>query len=377
MFEIVHQDTETDARVGKLTTAHKTVDTPAFMPVATKATIKSLTPDEIRDMGTQAIISNAFHLYLSPGHEVIKAAGGLHKFMSWNGAIFTDSGGFQILRKEFRFKLNNQGINYFNSRDGERYMYTPELCMEIQGSLGSDVAMVLDDCPPWGSNHDEVVESVCRTVDWARRSLAARCNDDQLVFAILQGGTYPDLREACAARLVEMDFDGYGIGGLSIGEPKEVMHEIIKLNLPMIPVEKPRYLMGVGSPMELLDSISLGVDIFDSAFPTRNARHQTVMTGHGQMDLRRASMFRDFNPIDEECGCYTCRHFTRGYLYHLFKESEMLAMRLASIHNVHFLQDLVRDARIAILENRFAEFRKQFKQVYTNSDQSRFRSSEV
>lgn len=365
MFDVVHQDIETDARVGRLTTAHKIVDTPAFMPVATKATIKTLTPSEMQDMGTQAIISNAFHLYLSPGHELIRDAGGLHKFMGWDGAIFTDSGGFQILRKDFKFRLNSKGISYVNSRDGKRHMYTPELCMEIQGALGSDVAMVLDDCPPWGSTRDDIRDSVCRTLDWARRSLDARCNDDQLVFAILQGGTLPDMREVCAKSLVEMGFDGYGIGGLSIGEPKEVMHQTIKLNLTQIPEDKPRYLMGVGSPVELLDSIYLGVDIFDSAFPTRNARHQTAMTRSGQLDLRRASLFDDFGPIDPECGCYTCRHFSRAYIYHLFKQSEMLAMRLASIHNVHFLQDIMAGAREAILEGRFAGFRDRFKRGYS------------
>ncbi|MDF1557265.1 MAG: tRNA guanosine(34) transglycosylase Tgt [ANME-2 cluster archaeon] len=366
MFEVVHQEKMSGARVGKLTTPHQVVDTPAFMPVATKATIKTLTPNEIREMGTQAIISNAFHLYLSPGYELIQEAGGLHTFMDWDGAIFTDSGGFQILRKEFRFKLNNKGISYVNSRDAKRYMYTPELCMEVQGALGSDVAMVLDDCPPWGSTRDEVMESVCRTVNWGQRSLDARCNKNQLVFAILQGGTYPEMREACARKLVDMDFDGYGIGGLSIGEPKEVMHETIRLNLTQIPPDKPRYLMGVGSPVELLESISLGVDIFDSAFPTRNARHQTVMTRYGQMDLRRSSLVRDFRPIDEKCGCYTCRHFSRAYLYHLFKESELLAMRLASIHNVHFLQELMREARNAIYKDRFSEFREQFKREYSS-----------
>ena len=364
MFEIVHQENSSNARVGKLTTHHQIVDTPAFMPVATKATVKTLTPKEIREMGTQAIISNAFHLYLSPGHELIHEAGGLHKFMDWDGAIFTDSGGFQILRKEFKFKLNNQGISYVNSRDGKRYMYTPEMCMQIQGALGSDVAMVLDDCPPWGTTRDEVRDSVCRTLNWGQRSLDARCNDNQLVFAILQGGTYLDMREVCASKLVDMDFDGYGIGGLSIGEPKEVMHEIIRLNLTQIPPDKPRYLMGVGSPVELLESISLGVDIFDSAFPTRNARHQTVMTRHGQMDLGLSSQARDFRPIDEECGCYTCRHFSRAYIYHLFKESELLAMRLASIHNVHFLQDIMRQARVAIIEDSFIEFKDWFKQQY-------------
>ncbi len=365
MFEVVHQDTVSGARLGRLTTAHRVVDTPTFMPVATKATVKTLTPTELRDMGAQAIISNAFHLYIGPGHELIQKAGGLHRFMGWDGAIFTDSGGFQILRKEFKFKLNNQGINYMNSRDGKRYMYTPELCMEIQGALGSDVAMVLDDCPPWGSNRDEIRDSVCRTVDWAQRSLDSRCNDEQLVFAILQGGTLADMRGECAERLVGMEFDGYGIGGLSIGEPKEVMHETIRLNLPMIPEDKPRYLMGVGSPVELLDSIYLGVDIFDSAFPTRNARHQSAMTRLGQVDLRRAALVDDFRPIDEECKCYTCRHFSRSYIYHLFKESEMLAMRLASIHNVHFLQDMMAGVRTAISEDRFTEFRDDFKLRYS------------
>jgi queuine tRNA-ribosyltransferase len=361
MFEIIHQDSTTGARVGRLTTAHRVVDTPAFMPVATKAVVKTLTPFELNEMGTQAVISNAFHLYLSPGYELIHNSGGIHSFMGWDGTVFTDSGGFQILRKEFKFKLNSQGISYFNSRDGKRYMYTPELCMEIQDQLGSDVAMVLDDCPLWGSSRDDIRESVCRTVDWGRRSLEAKCNDDQLIFAILQGGTYPDMRKTCCEYLVEMDFDGYGIGGLSIGEPKEVMHKIIQLNVSMIPPDKPRYLMGVGSPLELLDSTSMGVDIFDSAFPTRNARHKTVMTVHGQVDLGKASQSKVFKPIDEECGCFTCRYFSRAYLYHLFKESEMLAMRLASIHNLYFLQELMSNIREVILEGRFNDFSNRFR----------------
>jgi len=373
MFEITHRDTTTAARRGKLTTAHGIVDTPAFMPVATKATVKTLTPDDLYASDVQMIISNAFHLFLAPGIDIIKKAGGLHKFMNYTGgadenrqhAIFTDSGGFQIIRKDFKFKITDEGLSFKNPQDGKTTMYSPEFCMQIQSALGSDVAMVLDDCPPYGSTHDEVLKSLNRTTLWAKRSLAARDNNKQmhgkqLIFAILQGGTYEDLRRMAVEQLHDCDFDGFGIGGLSIGEPKEVMNEVLKMSVPMMPEDKPRYLMGVGSPIDILEAIEVGVDIFDSAYPTRNARHQSAMTSHNTLYLGRGKMRDDFRPIDENCDCSTCKNFTRAYLYHLFHEKEMLAMRLVSIHNIHFLQNLVKNARMAIEDGRFAEFKAAF-----------------
>ena len=358
MFELIHVDKNTEARAGKLRTNHGTIDTPAFMPVATKATVKTLTPDELYDMGTQVLISNAFHLLLSPGMEAIKKAGGLHRFMSWKKGIFTDSGGFQMIRKDFPFKIKDEGITYKNLRDGKKYSYTPEICLENQKILGSDVAMILDECPAYGSDHGAVEASVERTIHWAERAKTIEQNEGQLFFAILQGGTFAELRKNCAEKLIGMDFDGYGIGGLSIGEPKELMNDVLRLSVPLVPEDKPRYLMGVGSPVEIINAIEFGIDIFDSAFPTRNARHQTLMIKSGNIDIARGKFALDLAPIDENCGCYTCRNYTRAYLHHLFKESELLALRLASIHNLHFIQTLIKEAREAIMEDSFAEFKR-------------------
>ncbi|MCZ7393222.1 MAG: tRNA guanosine(34) transglycosylase Tgt [Candidatus Methanoperedens sp.] len=358
MYELIHTDKNTGARAGRLATNHGSMDTPAFMPVATKATVKTLTPEELHDMGTQALISNAFHLFLSPGMEVIQKAGGLHEFMNWERVIFTDSGGFQMIRKDFPFKIADEGITYKNPRDGKKYSYTPEMCIENQKILGSDVAMILDECPAYGSEYSAVEASVERTIQWAKRSKTIEKNEGQLFFAILQGGVFAELRRKCAEALIEMEFDGYGIGGLSIGEPKETMNEVLKYSLPLVPEDKPRYLMGVGSPLELFSAIESGIDIFDSAFPTRNARHGTLMTSKGNVDVARAKFALDFAPLDGECVCYTCRNYTRAYLHHLFKESELLALRLASIHNLAFIQSIVKGAREAILEDRFATFKK-------------------
>ncbi len=358
MYELIHTDKNTGARAGKLKTAHGIIETPAFMPVATKATVKTIVPEELYDMDTQALISNAFHLFLSPGIEVIRKAGGLHKFMNWKRALFTDSGGFQMIRRDFPFKIKDEGISYKNPRDGKKYSYTPEICLENQKILGSDVAMLLDECPACGSEYSVVEASMERTIQWANRAKGIEQNKGQLIFAILQGGTFAELRKKCTEEIIEMDFDGYGIGGLSIGEPKEIMNEVLKYSVPLVPEDKPRYLMGVGSPGEILNAIESGIDIFDSAFPTRNARHQSLMTSKGNIDIARAKFALDFAPLDENCGCYACKNYTRAYLHHLFKESELLALRLASIHNLHFIQSIVKGAREAILEERFAEYKK-------------------
>ena len=358
MYQLIHTDKNTEARAGKLRTNHGIIETPAFMPVATKATVKTITTDELYEMGTEVLISNAFHLLLAPGMEVIHKAGGLHKFMNWKGGIFTDSGGFQMIRKDFPFKINDEGIIYKNLRDGKKYSYTPEICLTNQKLLGSDVAMILDDCPAYGSEFKVVEASMERTIKWAGMAKNVDQNHGQLFFAILQGGTFAELRRRCAEELIELDFDGYGIGGLSIGEPKEIMNDVLKLSVPLVPEEKARYLMGVGSPIEILNAIESGIDIFDSAFPTRNARHQTLMTSKGSIDIAKKKFSTDFSPVDENCGCYTCRNYTRAYLHHLFKESELLALRLASIHNLHFIQSIVKRAREAILDDGFSEYRK-------------------
>ena len=364
MFTLIHNDRNTRARAGKLRTGHGIIDTPAFMPVATKATVKTLTPDELYNLGAQALISNAFHLFLAPGIEIVRKSGGLHGFMNWDRTIFTDSGGFQMIRRDFPFKLTDRGITYKNPRDGKKYHYSPELCMENQKVLGSDVAMVLDECPAYGSEYQLVHTAVERTIQWAEISKRVEKNKGQLFFAILQGGTYADLRKKCAEELIKMDFDGYGIGGLSIGEPKELMNEVLEYSVPFIPEDKPRYLMGVGSPVELLNAIGCGIDIFDSAFPTRNARHQTLMTGDGYIDIARRKFAEDVRAVDEGCECYTCSNYTRAYIHHLFRESELLAMRLASIHNLYFIQSLIKKARQAILEDSFTELSRNITARY-------------
>ncbi len=358
MFEIVDEDE--GARAGKLRTAHGTVDTPCFMPVATKGTVKTLSSGELLDIGIESMISNALVLYLKPGVDVIEKAGGLHRFMNWDRTLFTDSGGFQMLKKEFVFNVSEEGVVFRSPFDDTRHTFTPEKCVEVQEALGSDVAMVLDDCPPYGKDKDYIRDSLKRTINWAERSKGAHKRKEQLLFAIVQGGVFRDLREQSASSLVEMDFDGYGIGGLSIGEPKEKMFEVLRYTLPLLPVERPRYLMGVGSPSELLESISMGVDVFDSAFPTRNARHNAVYTWNGNYNITRGKYARDFSPLEEGCSCYACREYTRGYIRHLMVTHETLGMRLITIHNLHFIKELMNRAREAVLEDRFSRLKKEF-----------------
>jgi queuine tRNA-ribosyltransferase len=330
------------------------------MPVATKGGVKTLSSEELFDMDIEAIISNAFVLYLKPGIEVIKKVGGLHRFMNWDRTLFTDSGGFQILKEEFAPDVTDRGVTFRSPFDDTRHMFTPEKCIEVQQTLGSDVAMVLDDCPPYGKDHDYMKGSVKRTTDWAERSKRAHKHNKQQLFAIVQGGTFRDLREKSAKDLVEIEFDGYGIGGLSIGEPKEKMLEVLEYTLPVLPKERPRYLMGVGSPGELLESISLGADIFDSAFPTRNARHNSVYTWSGNYNITRGKYAKDFSPLDKECNCYACQKHTKAYIRHLMIVYETLGMRLITIHNLYFLKQLMKNARDAITENRFSEFKGEF-----------------
>jgi queuine tRNA-ribosyltransferase len=361
MFELTHEDR--GARAGKLTTLHGDVGTPCFMPVATKGSVKTLSSDELNALGAEAIISNAFVLYLKPGADVISEAGGLHSFMNFERTIFTDSGGFQILKDEFAPEVTDKGVTFRSPFDDTRHMFTPEKCIEVQGKIGSDVAMVLDDCPHYGKDHDYMETSVARTTDWARRCKDAQKNEKQLLFAIVQGGTFRDLREKSARDLVEIGFDGYGIGGLSIGEPKEKMLEMLEYTLPLLPKEQPRYLMGVGSQVELLESISLGADIFDSTFPTRNARHNSVYTWNGSYNITRGKHAKDFSPLEEGCTCHACENYTKAYIRHLMVVHEMLGMRLITIHNLHFTRELMKKAREAISEKRFSKFKNDFSKM--------------
>ncbi len=362
MFSIIGEDAGSKARVGKLQTRHGPVETPCFMPVATKASIKTLGSEEAIEAGVEAIIANAFLLYLKPGIEVIKGAGGLHAFMNWNGIIFTDSGGFQVLRRDFLLGTSKRGLHLRSPFDNSKHLITPEKCIEMQAALGSDVAMVLDDIAPYGSDRARSAEAVKRTIDWARRCKEARKDEGQGLFAIAQGGIFWDLREECERALVEMDFDGYGLGGLSIGEPEAEMYALLERT--KLPEDKPRYLMGVGSPPQLLEAISRGIDIFDSAFPTRNARHNTVYTHRGKYDLSRAKYAKDFGPLEGGCGCRACGHYTRAYINHLLKVREILGMKLVTLHNLSFIQRLLEKTRRSIAEGEFNSFKEEFVSAY-------------
>ena len=328
------------------------------MGVATKGAVKTLGPEEVKETGTGALISNAFHLYLRPGLELIERHGGLHGFMGWDGVLFTDSGGFQVIRQGFFIKVTDEGMKY-HAENGEVRIYTPEESAVTQMRLGSDIAMVLDECPQHDASIRRVRKAVERTVRWASEFRETHNRRDQGVFAIVQGTRFEGLRERCAEDLVKMDFDGYGIGGLSIGESRDEMLTAIEKTAPLLPEEKPRYFMGLGSASDLLDTIGMGIDVFDSALPTRNARHGTVLTMKGQYNIKRAEFRDDMRPLEEGCDCYTCRNYTRAYVRHLFKEKEMLALRLLSIHNLRFNQRLMEGAREAIMEGRFGEFRKE------------------
>jgi len=362
MFELEQIDGK--ARAAVLRTRHGNVETPAFMPVATKAVVKTLTPEEVWETGARMLICNSLHLHMRPGTELVKRMGGIHQYMGWGGSVFTDSGGFQLIRSGFDMKIRDSGIKYRNSLNGNVEELSPEKSVEIQGDLGSDVAMALDDCPRYGTGKAGIAESCKRTVDWARRAADVGPVDGQMFFGIVQGGLDEALRKGCADALVSLGLEGFGIGGLSIGEPKEEMMRAVRWSVEAIPLAKPRYLMGVGSAVELLDSVSEGIDLFDSAFPTRNARHWTIMTSAGNYTLSKAEHSQISGPLEEGCACPVCRRYTRAYLHHLCKENEMLAMRLASIHNLFFLEELMQDARDAIKRKRFAQFREGFLEGY-------------
>jgi len=358
MFEVTAE--EKDARTGKLHTKHGVVETPCFMPVATKATVKTLTSDELDEIGVEAIISNALHLYLNPGANVLENIG-IHRFMNWNKTVFTDSGGFQIIR-DFNLKVTNKGPMFKINKTN--HFFTPEKCTQTQNQIGSDVAMVLDDCPSYESSYETVAHSLKRTIEWANRCKNTHKNTKQLIFGIIQGGVFPDLRKTCVEELLKIGFDGYAVGGLTIGEPKEEMFRTLNYTIPLIPKNKPRYMMGLGSPGDILESISLGVDVFDSAFPTRNARHRTAITTNGNFEITKKKYADDFSPVDEKCICCTCKNYTKAYIHHLFKEKELLGMRLLSIHNLFFILNMMRNARKAIRNNEFDEFKKDFMEKY-------------
>lgn len=359
MYKITSNDG--NARVGKLKTKYTVAETPFFMPVATRASVKHLSSSDLNDMGCEAIIANAFHLYLKPGTSLIKKAGGLHKFMNFDKCIFTDSGGFQILSSDFFFGRTANGV-IFKSYENKQHIMTPEKCMQIQQELDSDVAMALDDVPKFGGSREHIEKSMEMTHKWAERCKESH-RGKQLLFGIAQGSVFKDLRERSVKFIDSLDFDGVALGGLCIGECKKDMYKMVKASVPHISEEKPRYLMGVGSPEDILESIGMGIDIFDSAFPTQNARHGCVFTKKGKIQVEKARFANDFKPVDS-CKCFVCQNYTRAYINHLFKAKEMLGMRLASYHNLFFIHELLRDARKAIRKGEFLKFKKGFLKSY-------------
>jgi len=362
MFQILSQEDSKNsrARAGILKTEHGKLNTPFFMPVATKGAAKLLTSEELIECGVECIISNALLLYMKPGLEIINSSGGLHKFIGWEKGIFTDSGGFQLLSPQFLIETNNKGAWFRNPFNKSKEFFSPEKCMEVQNSLGADVAMALDDVLHFGKTKEEFSESLKKTMHWMERCKSAHSNDKQLVFGISQGGLFPDLRERSIKQLLELDFDGIALGGLCIGEEREKRDKIVKLCKTKLPQDKPVYLMGVGSGQDLINSIANGVDVFDSCFPTRTARHGMAITSKGNLQIDKGKFSNDLSPIDENCDCFVCKKYSRAFLHHLVSTKEENGGKYLSLHNVYFIQQLVRESREAIVKGYFGEFRKEF-----------------
>lgn len=364
-YELIKKDEKTKARRGRVTTPRGTIETPVFMPVGTAATVKAMRPEEVKELGAEIILSNTYHLYLRPGHDIVREAGGLHKFMNWDKPILTDSGGFQVFSLGDLRKITEEGVQFRSHIDGSKHMLSPEKSIEVQTYLGSDIMMAFDECAPYPADRSYVKASLERTTRWLRRCKEAHKNTEkQALFGIMQGGMYRDLRKQSAEEIVELDLPGYAIGGLSVGEPKELMCEVMDDCVELLPADKPRYLMGVGTPDYLFEGVERGVDMFDCVLPTRIARHGMAMTSSGRVNIKNAQYERDFTPLDAECICYTCRNYSKAYLRHLFKCNEILSSMLLSNHNLHFLVNLMKNIRKAIEEDRFSEYKKEFYAAY-------------
>lgn len=364
-YNLIKKEKHTGARLGEIETPNGTYETPMFMPVGTQATVKSMTPEELKAIGSGIILSNTYHLWLRPGSELVQDAGGLHQFMNWDQGVLTDSGGFQVFSLANTRTITEEGVNFKSHLNGEDLFLTPEKSIQIQNELGADVIMSFDECPPFDYSYETMKKSVDRTTRWAERGLEAHQNwDTQGLFGIVQGGGYMDLRVQHAKDLVSMDFSGYSIGGLSVGETHEEMFEVLDHVVPELPEAKTRYLMGVGTPAALIESVIRGIDIFDCVLPTRIARNGTTMTSQGRLVVKNAKYARDWRPIDEQCDCYTCRNYTRAYVRHLFKTEEILGVRLATIHNLRFIIRLMERIREAIREDNLLEFRDAFYEEY-------------
>ena len=359
-FRVLAVCPETGARAGEFVTPHGVIPTPVFMPVGTQATVKAMTPLELEEMDARIILGNTYHLYLRPGAELVAEAGGLHRFMNWNRPVLTDSGGFQVFSLAKLNRVTDQEVRCRSHLDGSEHVMSPEWSMGVQELLGSDIAMCFDQCGPFPANHDQAEAALVRTTLWARRSLEAHSRKDQALFGIIQGSVYDDLRLRSAEEITQMDFPGYGIGGLSVGEPHEVMYHVLDLLNGVMPREKPRYLMGVGYPSNIVEGIARGVDMFDCVLPTRNGRNGTLFTSFGRVNIKAKQYERDFGPLDPECDCYLCRNFSRAYLRHLYRCGEILAARLCTLHNLRFTLRLAARAREAVLSGTFPQFRAEF-----------------
>ena len=359
-YKLLHQSSECPARCGQVSTLHGTFDTPVFMPVGTLGTVKAVTPENLLELSAQIILGNTYHLFIRPGHELIRSFGGLHGFMHWNRPILTDSGGFQIFSLRDLAKISEKGAEFRSHLDGAKLFLSPEDAVHVQEALGSDIMMVLDTCIPYPATLDEATRATALTARWARRCREALSDSGQLLFGILQGGMYPELRREAAAELIDIGFDGYAMGGLSVGEPKELMHEMLDASVPLLPDSHAKYLMGVGTPEDLVEGVYRGVDMFDCVMPTRNARNGMLFTSRGRVVIKNSCNREDQRPVDEQCDCYTCRNYSRAYLRHLFQSREILAYQLNSIHNLHYYCSLMADMRRAIAEDRFMAFRRTF-----------------
>ena len=370
--------TDNNARLGQIHTSHGVINTPAFIPVGTIATVKSMTVEELEEIGAEIILSNTYHLYLRPGHDVIRNLGGLHKFMNWQGPILTDSGGFQVFSLSPLRKISDEGVEFRSHLDGSTHFLTPELATQIQAALGSDIAMAFDECTPYPATKEYTLKSLQLTTKWAERCLEARDMNtpltplnrgeaSQALFAIVQGGVFKDLRMQGAEELISMNFDGYAIGGLSVGEPKELMYEMVNYTAPLLPKDKTRYLMGIGDLNDVLEAVAAGIDMFDCVMPTRNARNGTLFTSQGRISIKREEFKEDPNPLDPECSCYTCRNYSKAYLRHMYMSREILSMRLNTYHNLHFYLEFFRKMRDAIANGEFERFRKEQTPILRNN----------
>ncbi len=367
-FKVLREEEGSNARLGIINTVHGEIFTPAFMPVGTLGTVKAMTPEELIEVGAEIILSNTYHLYLRPGPDIIAGAGGLHRFMNWQRPILTDSGGYQVFSLGKLRKISDEGVFFRSHIDGYEHFFSPEKAIKVQKALGSDIAMAFDECTPYPCSFEEARASVKRTYMWARRCMEIHDCKDQALFGIVQGSVFQNLREESARGLVKLGFSGYAIGGLSVGEPKSEMYKVLDYTLPLLPFEKPRYLMGIGTPDCILEAVMRGVDMFDCVLPTRIARNGTVLTGRGKLVVRNAAYERDYRPLDPHCQCYTCRNYTRAYIRHLLKSSEILGVRLTTIHNLHFLLSFMKQIRKAIKRDDLPKFAVEFLNSYRTEE---------